>query len=68
MGPEADYERTGNIGRCHLPCGYTPGPDNDTLNLHYGAANTSIALADGSVSEMLDWLNFNATQGDVDSG
>src|SRR5437763_1773032 len=33
------------------------GPDGDTLNLYYGAADTCIAMATGSVREILQWLD-----------
>jgi predicted GH43/DUF377 family glycosyl hydrolase len=56
FGPEAPYERQGDVGHVVFPCGYTLGPDGDTLNLYYGAADTSIALATGSVRELLGWL------------
>ena len=40
----------GDVGNVAFPCGYTLGADGDTLNLYYGAADTSIALATGSIS------------------
>lgn len=63
FGPEADYERTGDVGDVVFPCGYTLGDDGDTVNLYYGAADTSVALATGSVRAMLDWLEDNSTPG-----
>ena len=39
-----------------FPCGYTLAPDGDTLRIYYGAADTSIALATGSVKAMLELL------------
>jgi predicted GH43/DUF377 family glycosyl hydrolase len=63
MGPEAEYERTGDVGDVVFPCGYTMGDDGDTFNLYYGAADTCIALATGSVREMLSWLKDNSTPG-----
>jgi len=42
-----------------FPCGYTIAPDGDTLNRYYGAADTSIALATGSIRAMLDWLDHH---------
>ncbi|UCG33893.1 MAG: hypothetical protein JSU68_04495 [Phycisphaerales bacterium] len=56
FGPETDYERTGDVADVVFPCGYTLGEDGDTLHLYYGAADTCIALATGSVREMLAWL------------
>jgi predicted GH43/DUF377 family glycosyl hydrolase len=57
FGPEAPYEREGDVGYVAFPCGYTVGDDGDTLNLYYGAADTSVALARGSIKEMLAWLD-----------
>lgn len=68
MGPETDYERTGDVGDVVFPCGYLMGKDGDSLNLYYGAADTSIALAQGSVSEMLAWLKDNSQAGDICDG
>ncbi|HRQ22034.1 MAG TPA: hypothetical protein PLF42_01290 [Anaerolineales bacterium] len=37
--------------------GETPlAPDGDTLRIYYGAADTSIAMATGSVQKMLQYL------------
>ncbi len=66
MGPEKEYERTGDVGYVVFPCGYTVGEDGDTLNLYYGAADTSIGLATGSIRELLGWLKENSAPGDVD--
>jgi predicted GH43/DUF377 family glycosyl hydrolase len=63
MGPEATYERTGDVGDVVFPCGYVIKDDDDTLNVYYGAADTTIALASGSIREMLDWLRENNTPG-----
>ncbi len=60
FGPEADYERQGDVGNVVFPCGYTIGPDGDTLNLYYGGADTCVALATGSVRQLLDWLGRHA--------
>jgi predicted GH43/DUF377 family glycosyl hydrolase len=54
--PEESYELQGDVGNVVFPCGYTLAPDGDTMHLYYGAADTCIALATGSVHNMLDWL------------
>lgn len=54
--PEEDYEISGDVGRVIFPCGYTIGDDGDALYVYYGAADTCVALATGSLREMLDWL------------
>ena len=56
FGPEEHYERRGDVDNVVFPCGYTIAPDGDTVRLYYGAADTTIALATGSVKTMLDWL------------
>jgi len=58
--PEEPYERRGDVDNVVFPCGYTLAGDGDTLNLYYGAADTSIAVATGSVKAMLAWLNDHA--------
>jgi len=59
FGPETAYEREGDVGYVTFPCGYTLAPDGDGINLYYGAADTSIALATGSVAQILNWLDRN---------
>jgi len=57
--PREDYEYTGDVGNVVFPCGYTLADDGDTLNLYYGAADTCIALATGSIRQMVAWLKDN---------
>jgi predicted GH43/DUF377 family glycosyl hydrolase len=59
FGPEADYERIGDVRDVVFPCGYTLGADGDAINLYYGAADSCIALARGSVRSLLEWLDAN---------
>ena len=63
MGPETDYERMGDVGDVVFPCGHTIDDNGDTLHLYYGAADTSIAMATGSITEMLEWLHANSSVG-----
>jgi len=56
FGPEEPYEREGDVGNVVFPCGCTLAPDGDTVHLYYGAADTCVALATGSVRHMLGWL------------
>lgn len=56
FSPTEIYERDGDVGNVVFPCGYTIGDDGDTLNLYYGAADTCMALAKGSIGHLLDWL------------
>ena len=59
FAPEAEYERHGDVQDVVFPCGYTVAPDGDTINLYYGAADSSIALAHGSIRALLTWLDAN---------
>jgi predicted GH43/DUF377 family glycosyl hydrolase len=60
FGPEASYERGGDVKDVVFPCGQTIGADGDTINLYYGAADSSIALATGSIRAILAWLDANS--------
>jgi predicted GH43/DUF377 family glycosyl hydrolase len=67
FGPEAPYERVGDVNDVVFPCGQTIGTDGDTINLYYGAADSSVALATGSIRRLLTWLDANSSAG-VGSG
>lgn len=56
FAPHERYEREGDVNNVVFPCGYTIGSDGDTIHLYYGGADTCIALATGSVRELLSWL------------
>ena len=57
FGPEAPYEIQGDVGYVTFPCGYTIDDDGDTIKMYYGAADTSLALATGSIKRLLGWLD-----------
>jgi predicted GH43/DUF377 family glycosyl hydrolase len=56
FGPQDRYEKEGDVDKVVFPCGTTVAPDGDTLRLYYGAADTSIAMATGSIAAMLKSL------------
>ncbi|MEW6653165.1 MAG: glycosidase [Bacteroidota bacterium] len=56
FAPEELYEQRGDVGYVVFPCGYTIASDGDTINIYYGAADTCIGLATGSIKELLMWL------------
>jgi predicted GH43/DUF377 family glycosyl hydrolase len=60
FAPEASYERGGDVNDVVFPCGQTIGADGDTISLYYGAADSSIALATGSIRRLLSWLEVNS--------
>ena len=57
FGPEAPYERVGDVANVAFPCGYTIDADGDGMNLYYGAADSTMALATGSIKALLAWLD-----------
>lgn len=59
LGPEAPYEKTGDVDNVAFSCGYTVGDDGDTLHLYYGGADTCMALATGSIRQLLRWLDVH---------
>ncbi len=60
FAPEEPYEQHGDVGNVVFPCGYTIAPDGDTIHLYYGAADTRIGLATGSLGSLLEWLAHNS--------
>ncbi len=57
FGPEAPYERVGDVPNVVFPGGVTVAPDGDTLRLYYGAADACVGVATGSIAEILAWLD-----------
>ncbi len=51
FSPEEDYERTGDVNEVVFPCGWVQ--EGDEIRLYYGGADTCIALATASLSELL---------------
>ncbi len=64
FGPEAPYERGGDVSDVVFPCGQTIAADGDTIRLYYGAADSCMAMATGSVRALLTWLDLHASVGD----
>lgn len=63
FGPEAPYEREGDVNNVVFPCGQTIGADGDAIYLYYGAADECIAMATGSIRTLLSWLDANSGAG-----
>lgn len=56
FGPDAPYERTGDVSQVVFSCGWLLLDDRDTLRIYYGAADTSVCVATASLSALLGWL------------
>lgn len=63
FGPETPYERSGDVRDVVFPCGQTIGADGDTIHLYYGAADSCMAMATGSIRSLLAWLDSNSSAG-----
>lgn len=53
FGPEADYERQGDVPNAIFPCGLVHDPVSGDVRLYYGAADTSICLATAHLDDLL---------------
>ena len=56
LGPQAQFEVSGDVPNVVFPCGLVRDGETDTLSLYYGAADTRIGLATAKCSEVLDYL------------
>ncbi|HEX7490458.1 MAG TPA: hypothetical protein VF337_02005 [Candidatus Limnocylindrales bacterium] len=59
FGPEADYERTGDVPNVVFPSGWVLDPSGERVLVYYGAADTVIGLATASVSDLLATLDVS---------
>jgi len=60
FGPDAPYERTGDVGQVVFSCGWILMEDGDTLQIYYGAADTSVCVATASLASLLAWLGTHS--------
>lgn len=56
LGPSEDYELMGDVPGVVFPCGLVHDPSSDELRLYYGAADTCIAMATSTLTEVLDHI------------
>ena len=54
FGPQDICERIGDVQQVVFPCGWVLA--GDEIRLYYGGADTCIALATASLSDLLDYL------------
>lgn len=66
MAPEAPYETVGDVPYVIFPCGAVVLGDGDTLRIYYGGADTCICVAEGSIRELLGWLDAHGSPPDDD--
>jgi predicted GH43/DUF377 family glycosyl hydrolase len=56
LGPDTVYERVGDVPNVVFPTGLVHDPTTDELRLYYGAADSCIAMASGTLSNILDYM------------
>ncbi|MFH1723164.1 MAG: glycosidase [Elusimicrobiota bacterium] len=56
MGPEAPYEREGDVEYVVFPCGWLHDASRGELRVYYGAADTRVAMATASMKEVLAYI------------
>jgi predicted GH43/DUF377 family glycosyl hydrolase len=60
LGPEADYERTGDVPNVVFPSGWVVDSSGERVLVYYGAADTVIGLATASLSDLLGTFDVRA--------
>ncbi len=56
FGPEAEYERVGDVPDIVFPCGWILDDDGQTIRLYYGAADTTVCAATANLDEIIGYL------------
>ncbi len=56
LGPSASYERIGDVSDVVFPSGAIVHKETDQLNLYYGAADSTVAVATAKFSDCMDYL------------
>jgi len=56
LGPREFYERVGDVGDVIFPSGAVVHKETDQLNLYYGAADCSVAVATANLSDCLAYI------------
>jgi len=56
LGPDTYYERVGDVSGVVFPTGVVVHKETDQLNLYYGAADCTVAVATANFSEINDYI------------
>ena len=58
LSPSLEWERMGRRADTVFPCGFEVFNNGECIRLYYGAADTSIGVAEARISSLLDSLNI----------
>ncbi len=64
FGPDAPYERSGDVPGVVFPCGWILRDDGDTLHFYYGAGDSVVGVAEASLARLLGHLGEHPYQPD----
>jgi predicted GH43/DUF377 family glycosyl hydrolase len=64
LGPDAEYERVGDVPNVVFPTGLVHDVESDELRLYYGAADLTVGLATAQMSEVMDYLMSLPVEGE----
>ena len=64
LGPDAEYERVGDVPNVVFPTGLVHDEARDELRLYYGAADLAVAMASARYSEVVDYLVSLPSEGE----
>jgi predicted GH43/DUF377 family glycosyl hydrolase len=56
LGPRATYERIGDVSGVVFPTGAIVHKETNQLNLYYGAADSTVAVATANLSDCIDYI------------
>jgi predicted GH43/DUF377 family glycosyl hydrolase len=56
LGPQAVYERVGDVGDVVFPTGAVVHKETDTLCMYYGAADCTVAVATANLNDIRDYI------------
>ena len=56
LGPEAIYERVGDVGGVVFPTGAVVHKETNQLYLYYGAADCTVAVATANLNDCIDYI------------
>ena len=57
LGPTESYELIGDVPGVVFPCGLIHDPETDELRLYYGAADTCVAVATATLSDVVEFVS-----------
>jgi predicted GH43/DUF377 family glycosyl hydrolase len=63
LGPDAPYERVGDVPNVVFPTGLVHDRGNDELRIYYGAADMTIGVAVGRMSEVMNFMTSLPMEG-----